>query len=110
MAEELNPNYTALLDGWKKKNLSIEQVREELYTTGYDDQQVRQLVKAYKKLKYGGRQELGVIILIAGSLIGFLSFILSYLNLFPSFFGATLYGLISVSILMIVGGFYLIFE
>lgn len=101
---------TDLLQQWIADRLDVQKVKERLTAMGYDEEKASLHLREFKKLKYGKRQFTGFVCLAAGAFIGFLSCLLTLLNPVPGLYNWTLYGLTSVSVLIIVLGLYYVME
>lgn len=95
---------------WLENNTKPDSVRSELLSQGFDNEMAEAYVKAYMKFKNAKRQRAGFILLASGAVIGFISCVLTILNPFPSLYEIILYGLTSLSVLIIFAGLYLVFE
>ncbi len=92
------------------ERLRTQEVEENLKIFGFDEETIAAYLKEFKRIKYAKRQNTGFGLLSAGALLGFISCVLSMLNLVPELFGIFLYGFTSLAIIFILAGFYFIFE
>lgn len=91
-------------------NLDIQKVEEHLLALGYDEQAIDTYLKEFKKARNAKRQFIGFIYLGIGAFLGFLSCVLTLINPVPELYNWILFGLTSISILIICLGLYNIFE
>ena len=99
-----------LIQDWKEKNYSIQQASEEMLHAGYREEDIDPMLKAYKKQKAESRQKAGFIWMAAGAMLGFVSCVMTMLNLFPALTGIFLYGFTTLAIGVVFIGCYLVFE
>lgn len=100
----------ALLKQWHEKKLSVGQIQERLSSMGYDDSSSKQHLDTFKKLSYEKRRWNGFLCMGVGAFLGFISCVLSLTNPFPEMYYVVLYGMTSLSILIIFLGLYFVFE
>jgi hypothetical protein len=108
-------SYTASIDQsrikqWIDGNFDTQKIREEMTTLGYDSITMDAHLREFKKLKYGKRQTNGFIFLSVGAVLGFISCLLSIINPVPELYYYILYGLTSLSVIIICLGLYFLFE
>lgn len=89
---------------WLKNKLSPELIRGELVKSGHGEEQVEEYVKAFQRLKLEKQQALGFYFLLTGAFMGFVSCVLTLVNPVPALYYWILYGLTSLSILVIFVG------
>jgi hypothetical protein len=95
---------------WIAEKKTIDQVKEHLLSSGYEETHIADHVKAFVKAKLEQRQFTGFIVLGIGAFLGFISCLLSLTNPIPELYYWILYGLTSVAILIICVGLYWVFE
>lgn len=99
-----------LIQVWKEKNYSVQQASEEMVRAGFREEDIEPMLKAYKKQKAESRQKAGFIWMAAGALLGFVSCVMTMLNLVPALTGFFLYGFTTLAIVVVFIGCYLVFE
>lgn len=95
---------------WINNNIHEQEIEKELQNRGLTSEEISSYIIEYKKTKYAGRQTTGFILLAIGSLIGFLGFVLTILNPFPSLYYFSLIGLTSIAAIIICIGLYYLLE
>ena len=100
----------SIIQQWITEKLDIQKVEQNLRELGYEKQVSDAYLIEFKKLKYAKKQFNGFIYLGAGAFLGFLSCVLSLINPIPELYNLILFGLTSISILIICLGLYNIFE
>ena len=87
-----------------------EQIEIELLEKGHEQRFVKDLVKESIRLRQSKRMSQGLVLILAGALICFVSFLLTVTGTFShDSFGWVLYGLTSVGIVVVFAGFMKIF-
>lgn len=99
-----------LIQDWILKKYTAEQASEEMLREGYGEEDIKVMLKDYKKLQAEKRQKTGFICMAAGAFLGFLSCVLTMLHLIPALTGLFLYGLTTLAIVVVLIGCYLVFE
>jgi len=99
-----------LLEVWKSKQYSFEQALQSLEHTPLSNEEQEALKQAWKKHLSDQRQKPGFVYMGIGSVLGFLSCVLTMMDLVPGMNGFFLYGLTSVAIAVVLYGCYLVFE
>lgn len=95
---------------WMVKGTPVSEVEKELNEMGMSEEDAIANLRAYKKLKYAGRHFNGVICVIVGAAISFLSCLLAITNPVPELFHVFLYGLTPAGMLILFAGLWLLFE
>ena len=95
---------------WIENNFSVSQVENELKESALDEETVESNLRAFKKQKNAGKHFNGIICVIVGAVLGFLSCMLAVFNPIPELFNIFLYGVTPVAILILFAGLYLLFE
>lgn len=95
---------------WVEKKFNISEVEAELKASGLDEETIEANLRAFKKQKNAGKHLNGIICVIVGAVLGFLSCLLAILNPIPELFNIFLYGVTPVAILILFAGLYLLFE
>ncbi|MEY5048625.1 MAG: hypothetical protein RLZZ175_1984 [Bacteroidota bacterium] len=85
-------------------------LQENLKSQGWEDEAINQCIVEFKKLKSSQKLSSGLLFIIIGGAIGFISCVLCILNPLPEFHNLFLYGLTLISVLLIIYGMYVIFE
>lgn len=93
-----------------KHNWETDHLTQQLKEQGHDEVSVDLLLREFKKLRNGKRQQIGILLLAAGAFLGLMSCLLTIFNPFPDLFNLILYGLTSVAIIIAFAGLYYIFE
>ncbi len=91
--------------GWSEKG-----ILERTSDPDFGKQDAELQLKEFTKQKIAKKQNLGFQLLAIGSVLGFLSCVMTMLDLTPGWNGFFLYGLTSAAILVIFYGLYLVFE
>lgn len=100
----------AIIQQWIAAKLEPDAVEKELQLKGLSADEVMNYVKAFKKARNAKRFSAGMVYVAIGSILGFISTMLTIFNPFPELYYYILYGLTSVSVLVIFWGLYMIFE
>jgi len=95
---------------WITAKLEPEAVEDQLRNRGLDTEQIREYLKAFRKLRNARRQYQGFFWTALGAFLGFLSCVLTILNPIPELYSVILFGLTSIAILLICLGLYFVFE
>ena len=95
---------------WIAAKLEPEAIEQQLKETGLDQTSISTHLRAFRKQKNAKKQQAGFICMGLGALLGFISCVLTILNPVPALYNVILFGLTSVSILIICFGLYLVFE
>jgi magnesium-transporting ATPase (P-type) len=98
------------LKDWLDRKCSFEQVSNEMIQSGIKEEEIKDILSAYKKYQSDRRQKPGFICMSAGAFIGFLSCVLTMTDLLPALTGFFLYGLTTIAICVVLYGCYLVFE
>ncbi len=105
------PNIDAsTLQQWILASLEKSQVKEKLQSMGYHEQEIHGYLQQFTKLKYGKRQSNGFWLISIGAVLGFISCVMTMLNVSPALSNFFLYGLTSVAIIMVMWGLFYLFE
>jgi hypothetical protein len=95
---------------WINNNIHEQEIEKQLKSRGLNSEEISNHLNEYKKTKYVGRQTTGFILLAIGGLIGFIGFLLTILNPFPSLYYFCLIGLTSIAAIIICLGLYYLLE
>jgi hypothetical protein len=95
---------------WITNNFNAQSIEKELLKSDCCKEEIDLYIKAFTQTKIKARQNSAFIFLLLGSFVGFLSFVLSVTNLIPNLHSFFLYGLTSISVLIIFIGLYYLFE
>ena len=95
---------------WINNNVHEQEIEKQLQNRGLNSEEISGFINDYKKTKYASRQTTGFILLAIGSLIGFIGFLLTILNPFPSLYYFCLIGLTSIAAIIICLGLYYLLE
>lgn len=98
------------LQQWSQQQLSPKGLEELLVANGLDPQTIEAYVNAYKKHRNAKKQFAGFFYMALGAFLGFLSCVLTLLDVAPEYASLILFGLTTVGILLIVAGMYILFE
>lgn len=101
---------TSLLSQWINERLNQEEIEEKLMALGYDADKVASYIKTYNQLKHAKRQYIGFVLTGIGAFLGFISCVLTMINLIPELTNLFLYGLTTLAIVLVMIGLYYIFE
>lgn len=100
----------ATIQQWIAAKLEPKTIEEELVSKGMDAPTISTHLKEYRRLKNAKRQFRGFVCMAIGAFLGFISCALSILNPVPELYNLILFGLTSLSILVICLGLYMVFE
>jgi len=95
---------------WIRTKMDPKAIELDLSKKGYDADFITAQLKEYKRLLNSKRQFNGFACLAIGALLGFLSCVLTLINPVPELYNLILFGLTSISILVVFAGLYFIFE
>ena len=95
---------------WIADYSEAEKITKELTALGYDEETIEAHLKAFNKEKRSKTVSRAMLFVGIGALLGFLSCVNSIINPFPSLYFPILYGVTSISVLLVFYGLYLIFE
>ncbi len=96
---------------WKYKNHFDDGVMNELRLHGLDSLQIMEMIDNFKKKQENENlTNIGFLITSIGALLGFVSCVLTMMDILPEFRNFFLYGLTSTAIVLITIGLYYIFE
>jgi magnesium-transporting ATPase (P-type) len=95
---------------WKEKNYTVEQIRLELTDSGLKEDEINDIIKVYQSLQYEKRRRTGFILMGLGAFLGFISCLLTMIDLIPALTGVFLYGFTSLAVIIVIYGCYLVFE
>lgn len=95
---------------WMQEKQNEEWIRSQLKDLGYAVADIEAHLAAYAKKKIEKKQASGFYFLVTGALLGFISCVLTLVNPIPGLYYWILYGLTSLSIVVIFVGLYLVFE
>lgn len=98
------------VNSWLQQHKEVEQVKKELDASNYSDDNKNDILIAFKKAYYAKRQKTGFIFLIIGAFAGFISCVLSISNPWPEMYETILFGMTSISLIIIFIGLYFLFE
>jgi hypothetical protein len=101
---------SSLIQQWITDNLDQQKITSELQQQGLASESIEAYLREYNKAKIAKRQAMGGYYLAAGSILGFISCLLTMTNPIPSLYYVILYGLTSVVVVLICIGLYLVFE
>ena len=101
---------TSLINEWMSDRLSQQEIEKKLIHLGYDAHKRAEHIRAYDKLKHAKRQYVGFMLSGIGALLGFISCVFTMINLTPELTNFFLYGLTSISIVLVMIGLYFVFE
>jgi aryl carrier-like protein len=101
---------TSLIQQWLSEKLDVKKVEQNLLSLGYDEITQLAYLKEFKKNKNAVRQRSGFVYLGIGGFLGFISCVLTLTNPVPELYNWILFGLTSISILLICRGLYNVFE
>ncbi len=102
--------YNHLFVSWKERNLSVEEIMEELKLKIEDETHIHEVINAYKKKLEGHRVQNGFILTGIGALICLISCISTMFLNIPEWRDFLLIGLTTIGVMVIMVGFYMIFE
>ncbi len=105
-----SPVNTAAIQQWINEKLDTQRVKEKLTAMGFDEETASLHLKEFKKIKYGKRQVAGFIYLAIGSVLGFISCLLTVFNPVPELYYWILFGLTSIAIVIAFLGLYYLLE
>ena len=100
----------AKIQQWMEKHMDAKGIEEELRTLGFDQDSIESYIREFKKVKYAKRQINGFIYISFGALLGFISCVLTIVNPVPELHDVFLFGLTSISVIIVFIGLYYLFE
>ncbi len=103
----LNPEHVIQ---FAKEFGSKSSLQQKLESQGWEEEAIQKCIIEFEKVKRSQRSNSGFMYGGIGGFVGFVSCLLSISNPIPDLHAVFLYGLTSVSILLVVYGMYLIFE
>lgn len=89
---------------------SNDKIMADLQEKGLLEEQIHDIVLAYKKHRQRIRSEKVLTLIVVGALLGFISYVLTLLDLFPAMRDLILVGLSTLAMSIAVLGCYYIFE
>jgi uncharacterized membrane protein YjfL (UPF0719 family) len=95
---------------WIKEHLPETEVKGKLISLGLDETAIAENLKEFNKLKNARRQNFGFVLIAIGAFLGFISCVLTMMEIFPELNNFFLYGLTSIAIVVVLVGFYYVFE
>ena len=95
---------------WAFETFDFNSFAQSLRKEGFDEQSIEAQIQALKKVLHEKREKRGFSYLVAGSLIGFSSCIMSIVNPFPMLHEIILYGFTTAAAVIILLGLYFIVE
>lgn len=95
---------------WLHHHFEPDKVKKELDEGDFSEEEIEFYLKEFKKQYYAKRQKTGFIFLLIGAFAGFLSCVLSISNPFPEMYETILFGMTSISLIIIFIGLYFLFE
>jgi hypothetical protein len=95
---------------WIEEKTEPEIIRDQLQAMGHPENIIEAYIKEYKRLKGANKRFYGFIALGVGSVMGFISTVLTLINPIPELFNIILYGLTSVALIILIIGLYLVLE
>ncbi len=101
---------SSVVQKWIAEKLDKERVEQQLKAQGFGEEVIEAYLSEFSKQKILKKQEAGFIVTGVGAFLGFLSCVLTLTNPIPELFNIILYGLTSLSMIVIFLGLYLIFE
>jgi hypothetical protein len=100
-----------LLQQWMRERASAEAIRTQLQAEQADESTIEAYVAAFKKSCTEARLWRGFLCIAIGAFIGFLSFLLTFLEALPeSWYAFTFFGLTTAGISVICLGLYYLLE
>ena len=106
----LNQNYQAYFEQWMQEGLDEKQVNARLVTLNIASEGLTNIATEYKKYRQKIRSKKGLNCILVGAILGFLSCMLTLLNVMPELRDFFLVGLTTLGISVAVYGCYCIFE
>ena len=105
-----NHKYVDLFKSWDLNKKYPDDMILDLRNLGLSDTEIHSIYEQYNKLKLHERHQKGMIMMLLGGFIGFLSCVLTMLDLLPEIRSFTLYGLTSIGVFIAFIGAYFVFE
>ncbi|MBX7162077.1 MAG: hypothetical protein K1X49_00150 [Saprospiraceae bacterium] len=99
-----------MFSNWENENASRGQRKEYLSQMGYSDVDSESILDKYNQYRVKKRLNWGWFLMGFGGFLGFLSCVLTMMEILPSLRGFVLYGLTSIAILLALAGCYLVME
>lgn len=107
---DTNTISTSKIQQWIADKLDEQKIVAELSALGHDSDTIEAHLKEFNRVKYTKRQNSGLVYLVVGAVLGFVSCVLSILNPFPELFNWILYGITSIAVVLICAGLYYFLE
>lgn len=104
------PINNEIIHQWISEKLDVQTITEKLNALGWENETIVLHLTEFKKVKNAKKQMIGFICLASGSLLGFISCVLTLTNPIPEIQTLFLYGLTSLAIIIVFFGLYSIFE
>jgi hypothetical protein len=95
---------------WLQQKLQPTAIEEELKAKGFNTEMITQFIKEFKKARYAKRRFTAFVLMGIGAVVGFVSCVLTVLNVMPHMFDLFLYGLTIIAAILVFAGLYLLFE
>lgn len=99
-----------LISKWIAEKTDMQKIEDELLAMGIDMESKDAYLREYNRQKYAARQKNGLVYLVVGAVLGFISCVLTILNPIPEIYYWILYGFTSIAILFICAGLYFVME
>ena len=102
--------HPSIIKDWVTNNLSLESLEVELKQKGVNADDITRYIKEFKKQRNAKKQFKGFVLMSVGAFLGFLSCVLTILQVFPEWYSLVLYGITFVGVSIIFIGLYFVFE
>lgn len=100
----------SVIEQWIKNNFDAARIRQHMLSQGIDEESIEEHLQAFKKKKQLRKQGFGFIYIAVGSILGFIGCVIAMVNPFPEYYHTILYGIGSLSMLIVFWGLYRVFE
>lgn len=101
---------SAKIQHWLTNHFDTNKIEEELRTLGFNADTIEAYIKEFNRVKYAKRQTNSFIYMTVGAVLGFISCLLALINPVPELHEVFLYGLTSISVIIVFIGLYLLLE
>ena len=107
LSDEKYSEYYQKAKHWHEQHQSFINIEERLIKDGADNLEAQEIVKQIKLLHYAVKRKRGSFVILTGSLLLFIGFVMTISNFYAnSSFAFVMYGFTSVGLLVIFIGLY----
>lgn len=110
MENQITTQYLRLFEDWEIRGLDRDTIINELKKSSHSELEIGDIIKSYEKYKDNKRLRKGFVLMGLGSFLGFLSCVITMLDIMPDFRHFILYGLTTIGVSIAFIGCYFVFE